>query len=576
MLSLRLPRSRGAERDWPTVSPLELADLRGRTAAIAKSQALIEFELDGTIITANDKFLGAVGYSLEEIKGKHHRMLCDPAYAASPEYQQFWAKLARGEYDEGQYRRFGKRGREVWLLATYNPILDPAGQAFKVLKVCADITAQKQEAADVAGKLDAIDKVQAIIELDLDGTVLTANRNFLRVLGYSLEEIRGKHHRMFVAPEVVASVEYARFWEKLRRGQHDAGEYRRIGKGGCEVWLQASYNPVFDSGGRLVKIVKFATDITEQKRNAQQLAALVEKVRGASVEVTRSAKDIADGNTSLSQRVEEQAASLEETASSMEQMTATVKQNSDNAAEATRLATAARESAEDGGTVVAQAVSAMKAISAASLKIGDIIGVIDDIAFQTNLLALNAAVEAARAGEQGRGFAVVASEVRSLAGRSASAAKEIKALIQDSGNKVADGSHLVSQSGESLLAIITSVKKVTDIVGEIAAASGEQSRGIDQIARAVTQMNDVMQQNAALVEQATAASESIFQQARDLMVAVGAEPQEHERTGSRGEGITAAARRPSLQVVRKPGARLRAAGVGTKAAASAEAEWTEF
>jgi methyl-accepting chemotaxis protein len=576
MLTLRLPWANGAKRDTPAVSPLELADLRGRTAAIAKSQALIEFELDGTIITANEKFLAAVGYSLEEIKGKHHRVLCDPAYAASPEYQQFWAKLARGEYDEGQYRRFGKGGREVWLQATYNPILDPAGKAFKVLKVCADITAQKQQAADVAGKLEAIDKVQAIIELDLDGTVLTANQNFLRVLGYSLAEIRGKHHRMFVAPEVVASVEYARFWEKLRRGQHDAGEYRRIGKGGCEVWLQASYNPVFDSGGRLVKIVKFATDITEQKRNAQQLAALVEKVRGASVEVTSSAKDIADGNTSLSQRVEEQAASLEETASSMEQMTATVKQNSDNAAEATRLATAARESAEGGGAVVAQAVEAMKAISAASLKIGDIIGVIDDIAFQTNLLALNAAVEAARAGEQGRGFAVVASEVRSLAGRSASAAKEIKTLIQDSGNKVADGSNLVSQSGESLLAIIASVKKVTDIVGEIAAASGEQSRGIDQIARAVTQMNDVMQQNAALVEQATAASESIFQQARDLMVAVGAEPQERETAGNRRPD-TAVARRPSLQVVRKPGLRPRAASAGAKQAVSGgEGEWTEF
>jgi methyl-accepting chemotaxis protein len=574
MLTLRLPWANGAQHDAPTVSPLELADLRGRTAAIAKSQALIEFELDGTIITANDKFLGAVGYGLEEIKGKHHRMLCDPAYAVSPEYRQFWAKLARGEYDEGQYRCFGKGGREVWLQATYNPILDTAGKAFKVLKVCADITAQKQQAADVAGKLEAIDKVQAIIELDLDGTVLTANQNFLRVLGYALEEIRGKHHRMFVAPEVVASVEYARFWEKLRRGQHDAGEHRRIGKGGCEVWLQASYSPVFDSNGQLVKIVEFATDITEQKRNAQQLAALVEKVRGASAEMTGSAKDIADGNTSLSQRVEEQAASLEETASSMEQMTATVKQNSDNAAEATRLATAARESAEDGGAVVAQAVEAMKAISAASLRIGDIIGVIDDIAFQTNLLALNAAVEAARAGEQGRGFAVVASEVRSLAGRSASAAKEIKTLIQDSGNKVADGSSLVSQSGESLLAIITSVKKVTDIVGEIAAASGEQSRGIDQIARAVTQMNDVMQQNAALVEHATAASESIFQQTRDLMLAVGAQPQ--ETASNRGAGA-AAARRPSLQAVRKPGLRSRAASAGAKqAAAGGEGEWTEF
>ncbi|HET9390022.1 MAG TPA: methyl-accepting chemotaxis protein, partial [Steroidobacteraceae bacterium] len=228
------------------------------------------------------------------------------------------------------------------------------------------------------------------------------------------------------------------------------------------------------------------------------------------------AEEISAGNANLSQRTEEQSSSLEETASSMEEMTTTVKQNADNAGQANQLAIAARDQAEKGGTVVNQAVKAMADINDASKKIADIIGVIDDIAFQTNLLALNAAVEAARAGEQGRGFAVVASEVRSLAGRSATAAKEIKELIQDSVRKVEDGSVLVTQSGQTLEKIVSAVKKVSDIVAEIAAASREQSSGIEQVNRAVMQMDELTQQNAALVEQATAASQAMAEQVRGL------------------------------------------------------------
>jgi methyl-accepting chemotaxis protein len=579
MFNFKFSSNRSDEGSSSSVSAIELADLRGQVAAISKSQAMIEFGLDGTILTANDNFLHAVGYTLEEIKGQHHRILVDSVYASSPQYQQFWAKLRRGEFDAGTYRRFGKGGREVWLQATYNPMFDPNGKPCKVVKVCADITQQQQETADSQGKLRAIDRVQAIIEFNLDGTIRAANQNFRRVIGYSMEEIRGQHHRIFVDPQYAASADYQAFWAKLGRGEFDAGDYCRLAKGGREVWLQASYNPVLDANGRPIKVVKFATDITEQKRTTQQLSALVKQIRVAVAEVNSSAKDIADGNSSLSQRVEEQAASLEQTASSMEEMTATVKQNSDNAAAAKELAGAARANAEKGGSVVTQAVAAMQAIDAASRKISDIIGVIDEIAFQTNLLALNAAVEAARAGEQGRGFAVVASEVRNLAGRSATAAKEIKALIQDSSAKVADGSSLVSQSGESLREIIGSVKKVTDIVAEIAAASVEQSGGINQIARAVAQMNEVTQQNAALVEQATAASESILSQTRDLAAAVGgdgsepsaeqkpratprAAPQSMRNTPAQTGGKT------PLQVVRKVGARVSAGG--------GETEWTEY
>jgi methyl-accepting chemotaxis protein len=282
------------------------------------------------------------------------------------------------------------------------------------------------------------------------------------------------------------------------------------------VWLQASYNPIFDASGRPIKVVKYASDITEQKRVSDQLATLVENIRSAASEVQTSAEEISKGNTSLSQRVESQAATLEETSASMQRMTETVRRNADNARAANDLAIEARNHAERGGTVVQTAVAAMQAIDDSSRKISEIIGVIDAIAFQTNLLALNAAVEAARAGEQGRGFAVVASEVRNLAGRSASAAKEIKTLIQDSVTKVSDGSRLVEQSGSTLVEIVASVKKVAAIVGEITTASTEQADGIDQVSRAVIMMDEGTQQNAALVEQAAAASESIVQQVREL------------------------------------------------------------
>ncbi|MBS0394022.1 MAG: PAS domain-containing protein, partial [Proteobacteria bacterium] len=356
----------------------------------------------------------------------------------------------------------------------------------------ADITAQREQAA----RLAAIDKAQAVIEFEMDGTIVTANEGFLRALGYQLEEVRGKHHSLFVDPAYRTSPEYGAFWDKLRRGEFDAAQYKRIGKGGREVWIQATYNPVLDSTGRPYKVVKFATDVTDQVRTKLALDAAVEETRTvvqaaidgaltkrvptagkagavaaltgsvnalldnmmavvgeikrASGEVLTGAQEISSGNLNLSQRTEEQASSLEETASSMEEMTSTVKTTADNAAQARQLAVVARDQAERGGGVVHAAVAAMNEINVASKKIADIIGVIDEIAFQTNLLALNAAVEAARAGEQGRGFAVVATEVRNLASRSATAAKEIKGLIKDSVAKVEEGSRLVDESGRAL------------------------------------------------------------------------------------------------------------------------------
>ncbi len=505
-----------ATAHFERVSPLELADLRGQVRAIGRSQAVIEFALDGTIQTANDNFLEAVGYSLEEIRGQHHRMFVEPVERESSAYQYFWTQLRQGEYQAGRYRRIAKGGREIWLQASYNPIFGADGKPFKIVKYCTEVTEQKMRAADFEGQIKAIDKSQAVIEFELNGVIRGANENFLRTVGYSLDEIRGQHHRLFVEPAFAASAEYRAFWDKLGRGDYDAGVYRRVGKGGKELWLQASYNPIVDASGRPVKVVKYAADVTAQRSLTNQLSRIMAEIRTAGAEIQMSAEEISSGNASLSERVEAQAASLEETSSSMMRMTETVRENAENARQANELALVACDHAERGGKIMHDAVGAMQVINESSRKIADIIGVIDAIAFQTNLLALNAAVEAARAGEQGRGFAVVASEVRSLAGRSAAAAKEIKELIQDSVTKIGDGSRLVEQSGKSLTDIVASVKKVTDIVGEISAASADQASGIEQVGRAVASMDESTQQNAALVEQAAAASESIVQQVRDL------------------------------------------------------------
>ena len=537
-------------------------DLQGHVAAIGRTTPLIEFDLDGNVLGANELFLKASGYKLSEIRGQHHRMFADADHRNGPAYQEFWSALRRGETRTVQEKRQGKDGKPLWVQATYYPILDSFGNARKVIKHTVNVTEQMLERADGVGQLAAISKAQAVLELALDGTVLTANQNFLNALGYSLDEVRGRHHSLFVDAAHSDTAEYRSMWSRLARGEYDSGQYQCVAKGGRPVWVQASFNPILDAAGKPFKIVEYATDVTQQLSFSEQLRSVVQETRGVvsaaaagdlsqrisasgkdgdvaelargvneiigvmkslvetisktAGEVQVAAEEISNGNGDLSQRTAAQASSLEETASSMEQMASHVRQTAENAAQANRLAIDACAQAEKGGEVVGNAVMAMSGINSSSSKISDIIGVIDEIAFQTNLLALNAAVEAARAGEQGRGFAVVASEVRSLAGRSATAAKEIKALIQDSVARVSEGSRLVDESGRTLEGIVTAVKKVTTIVAEIASASREQSIGIEQVNRAVMQMDETTQQNAALVEQAAASSESIVEQVHAL------------------------------------------------------------
>ncbi|MDO9231921.1 MAG: PAS domain S-box protein, partial [Methylotenera sp.] len=510
-----------------TEQKIRNADFEGQIEAISKIQGVIQFDLEGNIIEVNDSFVALTGYTKEEIVGNHHSMFVAPSYKTSSEYKAFWDKLARGQAESGQYKRIGKGGREVWLQASYNPIFDASGKQFKVVKYATDITEQKTKNADFEGQISAINKTLGVIQFDLKGNVIEVNENFSVVTGYTPQEIVGNNHSMFVDATYISTSEYKAFWEKLARGEADIGQYKRFGKGGKEIWLQASYNPIFDMDGKPFKVVKYATDVTEQYKSAASLSdavsetqiiieaakagnlssrvslagktgaiaslcdgvnALMDKlteviiqVREAGETINTAAGEISSGNTDLSSRTEQQASSLEETASSMEQLASTVKQNAENAKQANQLASAASGVAVKGGEVVGQVVNTMNAINQSAHKIEDIISVIDGIAFQTNILALNAAVEAARAGEQGRGFAVVAGEVRNLAQRSASAAKEIKELITDSVNKTAEGTKQVENAGATMQEIVTSVQRVTDIMGEIAAASVEQSAGIDQV-----------------------------------------------------------------------------------------------
>ena len=422
---------------------------------------------------------------------------------------------------------------------------------------------ERNAAAEMQRQLEAIiDKTQVVVEMTPEGTISAANENFLRASGYTLTELRGQPHSLLLDSQQRNAPEYRQLWERLRRGESHSELAGRRAKDGRELWLQTSFSPISDADGRMVKIIEFASDVTAQVHLTRQMQQTVEETRSVveaaasgdlshritaagrsgdlkqmsdginalldgmsdivgrirvlSIDVLRGAEEISAGNADLSQRTEEQSASLEQTASSMEEMTTAVRQNTGNAGQASQLALTAREVAEKGGVVVADAVKAMAGINESSSKIADIIGVIDEIAFQTNLLALNAAVEAARAGEQGRGFAVVASEVRNLAGRSAAAAKEIKGLIQESVNRVNQGSSLVNSSGAALEEIIVSVKKVASIVAEIATSSQEQASGIEQVNRAVTQMDGMTRQNATMVEQASAASRAMAAQAREL------------------------------------------------------------
>ncbi len=436
---------------WNDVSEIRLRerDIAGQLCAISLSQAVIELEMDGTIITANENFLRTMGYTLDEVRGRHHSMFVPPELRESEEYRQFWSELNRGEYITGEYKRVGKGGSEIWIQGSYNPILDADGKPFKVVKYASDVTEQKLMNADFEGKVAAICRSQAVIEFELDGTIITANDNFLKSMGYSLEEVRGRHHRMFVDPDMRDCAEYELFWEELRRGEYKQAEFKRVGKNGKEVWISGTYNPIFDLNGKPHKVVKYATDVTqrvkleqEAKEHRQRTEELIHEVIESANQFAEGARVIAESSGNLSDGAQNQAASVEEMTASVEEMTSAIMVISGSASDSKSRASGTAELAKEAGKTRSDAVAAMRLIEKSSEQITDIIQVISEIASQTNLLALNAAIEAARAGEHGLGFAVVADEVRKLAERSSEAAKEIAQLIKESSRRVAEGAEL--------------------------------------------------------------------------------------------------------------------------------------
>ena len=539
---------------------IQNADYQGQLEAISKAQAVIEFDMDGTIRTANHNFLSVMGYKLDEIRGQHHSIFAEASLANSRDYSDFWAALNRGEYQSGQYKRVGKGGQEVWIQASYNPIIGPDGKPFKVVKYATDITQSVIESADFKGQLEAIGKAQAVIEFEMDGTIRTANQNFLSALGYTLNEIKGKHHSMFAEPELASSREYADFWAALGRGEYQAGQYKRLGKGGKEVWIQASYNPIIGPNGEPFKVVKYASDVTEEvvgklrlqksvetilqaveaaksgdlthdisvsgedaigkmangmkgffenlrsiiaqiDENAQMLAAASEQLSAVSDQMGENASETSSQANVVASSAEEVNSNVQTVAAGAEELSASIQQVANNTGEAARVANEAVETAQTTNKTVAK-------LGESSIEIGNVIKVITSIAQQTNLLALNATIEAARAGEAGKGFAVVANEVKELAKQTAQATEDISQKIEAIQADTQGAVQAIDQIGDI-------IGRIDEIQGEIAGAVEEQSTTTSEIARNVNEAAKGSAEIAENIAQVAIAAESTASGASD-------------------------------------------------------------
>lgn len=428
-------------------------DDAGQLDAIQRSQAVISFNTDGIILEANQNFLAATGYTREEIVGKHHRIFVEPSEAEGADYRTFWQNLQRGQFQTGEYRRIGKGGKEVWIRATYNPIMGGDGRPAKVVKFALDVTAEKLRNADYEGQIAAINRTQAVISFTLDGIILNANENFLATTRYSLDEVKGRHHRMFVEPGYGSSQEYREFWERLGAGTSASAVYQRFGKGGRVIWLQATYNPIFDSTGRPLKVVKYATDIT---------ASMMARTRAVS-----TAESTLSNVEAVATAAEAMNASVADIVTSMNRSKDAVVEINSQTAAADRSTLKMRESAQS---------------------MDDVVQMIAKVAEKINLLALNATIESARAGEAGRGFAVVAQEVKTLAGQASAATSRISgqiAAMQASADEVVT----------TLSTITTAIRDVRTMVDNTTSAVEAQSITTQEIS---TNMHDAAEGVASI------------------------------------------------------------------------------
>ncbi len=434
-----------------TATKLRNAEIAGRMAAVDRAQATIEFDLDGVIVAANSNFLSLMGYNAAEVVGKHHRMFVEPTHVVSQEYADFWDGLREGTFASGEYKRLAKGGREVWIQATYNPILDTDGNPFKVVKFASDVTATKLRNAEIAGRVEAIGRAQAVIEFDLDGIVLAANDNFLRAMGFQMREIIGRHHSDFCTEEYTRGEEYRDFWLRLSKGELISGRYHRVGKYNRDVYLQATYNPILDLSGNPTKVVKYAYDVTAQVQREQRIATDTKKMTGLVSDLSGSIGQIASSSST-----------------------------------ATDLAAETHTDAEGGVLALRASLEAIALIQKSSHSISEIVRVMGEIANQTNLLAFNASIEAARAGEHGVGFSIVAGEVRKLAERSFEAAQQIGALIDESAERVEQGSEVSKRAEGAFERIVAGVERTSEAIATIVALTREQQDASEEVSALVT------------------------------------------------------------------------------------------
>jgi len=485
-----------------TAQEIERHNMRGIFAAIDSVYAYIEFDLNGAVLTANKNFLDVMGYQIDEIKGRLHKQFVDPVFANSVDYSNFWTDLREGKSKSDVFKRISKSGKEVWIQAVYSPVRDEVGRVFKVIKIATDVTKQNLLNTENAAKLKAIDITQATIEFNPDGSIITANDNFTSTVGFDIREITGKHHRMFVDPIFVGTQEYRSFWERLNQGESITGEFQRFGKGGKEVWIQASYNPIFDLNGKVFKVVKYAYDITKLKKMIVSVQETATALSAASSELTATATQMSSTATRTNQESQTAAAAAEEVAvgvqtvaTNMEEMVASIKEIARSANESSMMAKTTLTRANETNKTIAK-------LGASSQEIGDVIKVISSIAQQTNLLALNATIEAARAGEAGRGFAVVANEVKELAKQTAKATSDIT-------NKIGAIQSDTNLAVEAIGGISEAVEKLNGISGVIAAAVEEQTATTNEVSRVVVESKKGVESIAATIKMVSmAANES--------------------------------------------------------------------
>lgn len=455
--------------------------------ALDKSLAVIEFDLQGNVLRANKNFLDVLGYELSEIVGKHHAMFVPDEIRKSPDYDVFWSDLRKGVFKRAAFPRITKTGKRVWIEATYNPVCDSKGNVIKVVKYSSDITKRQEALADFEGKVNAINRSQAVIEFDLNGYILDANDNFLSAMGYQLSEVVGKHHSMFADPAYAKSEEYVEFWRDLGRGNFNSGQFKRFAKGGKEIWIEASYNPIFDANGVPYKVVKYATDITDQIKLLTDLKLMIDNNFG---EIDQSLSELDQRSTVAYTSCEETSSNVQAVAAGAEQLAASICEISRSMAEARTSTDQVFEKSIAAGASTEKMTEVVSAMS-------NIIDVIQGIAGQINLLALNATIESARAGEAGKGFAVVANEVKNLANQVAKATEQITSEIegvQDIAGEVSGVLGSIRSEVEGVLHNVTTISSAVEeqsaVTQEVSSNMQNMSASVDQFASSVNFIRD--------------------------------------------------------------------------------------